>query len=71
MAAASSAVATLGAQRTPIAAGRDPTFAAPHANATRAKAAARMAAAKTAYVCMQLNVLVIRATGGIRLTACM
>ena len=48
MAAASSAVATPGAQRTPTAAGRDPTFAAPHANATRAKAAARMAAAKTA-----------------------
>ena len=51
MAAASSAVATPGAQRTPTAAGRDPTFAAPHANATRAKAAARMAAAKTAHVC--------------------
>ena len=50
MAAASSAVATLGAQRTPTAAGRDPTFAAPHANATRAKAAARMAAAKTAVL---------------------
>ena len=42
MAAASSAVATPGAQRTPTAAGRDPTFAAPHANAARAKAAARI-----------------------------
>ena len=48
MAAASSAVATPGAQRTPTAAGRDPTFAAPHANAARAKAAARIYARQKA-----------------------